>query len=163
LKTSEWPQFSGVPKSANEAAPRPGSAAVPGTANAASAQASNLTPSVSRRESPTGPNGASGDMSASIASLPAMPSRSVPGTPGAPLNSSGLAQFSNYRKNGPAGPGASGIAGGQALEGLSASQRGFSNPDLAKAFSKVGSGFGSISSGPRVSGERASFPGFVLM
>lgn len=88
-------------------------------------------------------------MSASIASLPPMPSRSVPGTPGAPLNSAGsLGGLSTFRKNGPP---TAGIAGGQALEGLSASQRGFSNPDLAKAFQKVGPGFGGMAAGPRVS------------
>lgn len=91
-------------------------------------------------------------MSASITSLPgAMPSRSVPGTPGAGLQG-GLGGFSTFRKAGPGGgqfPGQNaGVAGGQALEGLSAAQRGFSNPDLAKAFQKNnGPGFGSIAPG----------------
>ena len=177
LKTSEWPQFSGVPKSANDAAGSTGQTAGPGaqngSGNASGQVSSNATgngaattgntnnsnnvnvngvaasANVSRRESPTGPNAGGADMSASIASLPPMPSRSVPGTPGAPLNSAGnLGGLSSFRKNGPP---TAGIAGGQALEGLSASQRGFSNPDLAKAFQKVGPGFGSIAAGPRVS------------
>jgi hypothetical protein len=84
-----------------------------------------------------------------------MPSRSVPGTPGAALNSAGaLGGLSSFKRNGGGPPTTAGIAGGQALEGLTASQRGFSNPDLAKAFQKVGSGFGSIASGPRVSSMR---------
>lgn len=145
LKTSEWPQFSGVPKSANDAAaPRSGSAAPAGITGPSSGQ----TPITSRRESPTGPTSGP-DMATSISSLPPMPTRSATGTPGAPMTGSGLGAFSNYRKNGPGGPVPAGIAGGQALEGLSASQRGFSNPDLAKAFQKVGTGFGSIASGPR--------------
>lgn len=89
-------------------------------------------------------------MSASITSLPgAMPSRSVPGTPGAGLVGGGLGGFSQFRKPGPGGPGMGGVAGGQALEGLSTAQRGFSNPDLAKAFQKnvPGPGFGSIAPG----------------
>lgn len=151
LQTSEWPQFSGVPKTANDATvPRPGSAVVPGSAQAGGATAA-ASSAVSRQESPTGPN-AAGDMSASITSLPTMPSRSVPGTPGAPLSASGLGGLSNYRKaNGPSAAAGSpaGLAGGPALEGLAASQRGYSNPDLAKAFQKVGTGFGPIPSGVR--------------
>jgi hypothetical protein len=160
LKTSEWPQFSGVPKSANDAAA--GSTQASTAAGNVSGQVSSngtgnnnnapngtaVSANVSRRESPTGPNAGGADMSASIASLPPMPSRSVPGTPGAPLNPGNLGGLSSFRKNGPP---TAGIAGGQALEGLSASQRGFSNPDLAKAFQKVGpAGFGPLAGGPRV-------------
>jgi hypothetical protein len=106
----------------------------------------------------------------SIASLPAMPSRSVPGTPGAPLtagaasNASGLSGFSGLRRSaGPApvagagGPVPAGIAGGQPLEGLTPAQRGFSNPDLAKAFNKGPGGFNPMTA-PRVSTD-VVFPG----
>lgn len=83
-------------------------------------------------------------MTDSVASLPAMPSRSVPGTPAGPLagNAAGLSGMTGMRRQG-------GVAGGSALEGLSATQRGYSNPDLAKAFSK--SGYGGMEGGHRVS------------
>ena len=75
----------------------------------------------SRKTSPTA------GMADSIASLPAMPSKSVPGTP-----------------FGFGGAGGGGAGVGKRVdsgEGLSHGQRGFSNPDLARAFGKVGGGF----------------------
>ena len=88
-------------------------------------QTSNLEAILTSRKG--SPNG----MADSIASLPAMPSKSVPGTP---FGVNGIT-----RRQGTS-PG----------EGLSQAQRGFSNPDLAKAFSRVGSGF-SMSDPPQVS------------
>jgi hypothetical protein len=83
-----------------------------------------------RKPSPTG-------MADSIASLPALPSKSVPGTP-----------F-----------GFGGIGGGprtrtpNAQDGLNQSQRGYSNPDLARSFGKSG-GFSQLDNGaPRVCPE----------
>jgi len=73
-------------------------------------------------------------MADSIASLPAMPSKSVPGTP------FGVGPGMNVRRSG-----TDSLADG----GLSQAQRGFSNPDLARAFSKVGGGF-SMNNGPKV-------------
>jgi len=143
LKTSEWPQFSGPPRSpgktANEslAAPTPSSGTqLPG----------QMSPNHSRRTSPS--PGSAGAMADSVASLPALPlpSRSVPGTPAGNLgNASGLSSLTGMRRSG------GGVAGGSALEGLSANQRGYSNPDLAKAFSKAGSGYGGMAGpeGPR--------------
>ena len=69
----------------------------------------------SRKTSPTG-------MADSIASLPAMPSKSVPGTP------FGLsAGLGNTRRSG---------TSPNVGDGLNQNQRGFSNPDLARAFGK---------------------------
>ncbi len=78
-----------------------------------------------------------------------LPSRSVPGTPAGPLtgNASGLASLTGMRRPGAA----AGVAGGNALEGLTANQRGYSNPDLAKAFAKGTSGYSAMAEGPRVS------------
>jgi hypothetical protein len=107
-----------------------------------------LSPAQSQRASPATSAPAMAD---SIASLPAMPSRSVPGTPGAPLSASATGAagngvgFSSLRRSagGIAAPASgsqqqTGIAGGQPLEGLTPAQRGFSNPDLSKAFLKGG-------------------------
>lgn len=87
----------------------------------------------SRKTSPTG-------LADSITSLPAMPSKSVPGTPFGlgPSAASGMPP-----KRSGASPG---------LDGFTQAQRGFSNPDLARAFtSKVGGGnnFGSHNEAPR--------------
>jgi hypothetical protein len=105
-----------------------------------------MSPIHSRRTSPS--PGSAGAMADSVASLPAMPlpSRSVPGTPAGNLgNASGLSSLTGMRRTG------GGVAGGSALEGLSANQRGYSNPDLAKAFSKGSSGYGAMGTeGPRV-------------
>lgn len=125
-----------------------------------------LSPEASRRASPAGVvvgSGIPSGMADSIASLPAMPSRSTPGTPGSAgpggpntggNNSGSKMGFSSLR-----GPGAAGgVAGGSALEGLTAAQRGYSNPDLVKAFSKAGpQGYaGGPMGGPRVSGMLCS-------
>ncbi|KAJ9097848.1 hypothetical protein QFC19_006638 [Naganishia cerealis] len=178
LKTSEWPQFGSAsaavssimgPKSANiESVTAPSSldrSRVQTTnPTTSSAGVTPLSPSQSQRASPST---SAPTMVDSIASLPAMPSRSVPGTPGAPLTAgsaataSGLSGFSGLRRSagvGPApvagagGPVPAGIAGGQPLEGLTPAQRGFSNPDLAKAFSKGPGGFNPMAA-PRVSTE----------
>lgn len=123
---------------------------VPQTASGATGSSTApLSPAQSQRASPATSAPAMAD---SIASLPAMPSRSVPGTPGAPLSASatgaagnGVPGFSSLRRSaGGIVPPAStsqqqtGIAGGQPLEGLTPAQRGFSNPDLSKAFLKGG-------------------------
>ena len=74
-------------------------------------------------------------MADSIASLPAMPSKSVPGTPFGVNGGIGGVRRSGTSEN--------------LLEGLTQAQRGFSNPDLARAFGKAGGGF-SISESGRV-------------
>lgn len=61
-------------------------------------------------------------MADSIASLPAMPSKSVPGTPFGLSGGIGGVRRSGTSPN--------------VSDGLSQSQRGFSNPDLARAFGK---------------------------
>ena len=66
-------------------------------------------------------------MADSIASLPAMPSKSVPGTPFGLTGGMGGVIRSGTSPN--------------IGEGLSQAQRGFSNPDLARAFGKTGGGF----------------------
>ncbi|GHJ83619.1 hypothetical protein NliqN6_0021 [Naganishia liquefaciens] len=123
---------------------------VPQTATGATGSSTApLSPAQSQRASPATSAPAMAD---SIASLPAMPCRSVPGTPGAPLSASatgaagnGVPGFSSLRRSaGGIAPPASaaqqqaGVAGGQPLEGLTPAQRGFSNPDLSKAFLKGG-------------------------
>ncbi|KAJ9092402.1 hypothetical protein QFC20_007389 [Naganishia adeliensis] len=174
LKTSEWPQFGSAsaavssimaPKTAAVAAAAAGESVtapssldrsrVPQSANGSGTP---LSPVQSQRASPATSAPAMAD---SIASLPAMPSRSVPGTPGAPLSASAaggnaVTGFSNLRRTGGGTPASaaqmqqqpSGIAGGQPLEGLTAAQRGYSNPDLAKAFHKGGP----VSSAPPTQG-----------
>lgn len=174
LKTSEWPQFGSAsaavssimaPKTAAVAAAAAGESVtapssldrsrVPQSANGSGTP---LSPVQSQRASPATSAPAMAD---SIASLPAMPSRSVPGTPGAPLSASAaggnaVSGFSNLRRTGGGTPASaaqmqqqpSGIAGGQPLEGLTAAQRGYSNPDLAKAFHKGGP----VSSAPPTQG-----------
>ncbi|KAJ9115516.1 hypothetical protein QFC22_005275 [Naganishia vaughanmartiniae] len=183
LKTSEWPQFGSAsaavssimgPKSANnlESVTAPSSldrSRIPQTANpgpSSTGAGTPLSPDQSQRASPAT---SAPTMVDSIASLPAMPSRSVPGTPGAPLTAgpgapstaSGLSGFSGFRRSaGPApvagagGPVQAGIAGGQPLEGLTPAQRGFSNPDLAKAFNKgpAAGGFNPMTA-PRAYGQ----------
>jgi len=71
----------------------------------------------SRKTSPTG-------MADSIASLPAVPSKSVPGTPFGLAASGGMTQG---RRSG---------TSPNIADGLSQSQRGFSNPDLARNYGK---------------------------
>jgi hypothetical protein len=183
LKTSEWPQFGSAsaavssimaPKTAAVAAAAAGESVtapssldrsrIPASANGSGTP---LSPVQSQRASPATSAPAMAD---SIASLPAMPSRSVPGTPGAPLSASAaggnaVSGFSSLRRSGGVTPAsaampqpAGGIAGGQPLEGLTPAQRGYSNPDLAKAFHKGGpvtapptqGGFNAMA-GPRVS------------
>ncbi|WWC66536.1 uncharacterized protein I206_100439 [Kwoniella pini CBS 10737] len=117
LKTSEWPQFSAVPATANNGA-RGITSPLPGQGLMSDDGRDLLG---SRKTSPTG-------MADSIASLPAMPSKSVPATP------FGFNSMSGVKR----APGPQETAGG---EGLSQAQRGFSNPDLARAFGKVGGGF----------------------
>lgn len=85
---------------------------------------------ISRKASPSG-------MGDSIASLPAMPSKSVPGTPFGVGNGMGGARRS-------------GTSPGLGGEGMSYGQRGYSNPDLARTFGKIGGGF-SMNEPPRVS------------
>ncbi|WVQ85355.1 hypothetical protein IAT38_007520 [Cryptococcus sp. DSM 104549] len=118
LKTSEWPQF---------AAPGATARGVTSPLQAQGLMSDEIRePALlgSRKTSPTG-------MADSIASLPAMPSKSVPGTP------FGFAGMGGQKRAGPA-----------EAEGLSAAQRGYSNPDLARAFGKVGGGF-SVNEGAR--------------
>lgn len=129
LKTSEWPQFSAVPGASSGAA-----RGVTSPLQASGLMSEELRePTLlgSRKTSPTA------GMADSIASLPAMPSKSVPGTP-----------------FGFGGAGGGGAGVGKRVdsgEGLSHAQRGFSNPDLARAFGKVGGGF-SMGENARVGG-----------
>jgi hypothetical protein len=67
-----------------------------------------------------------------------MPSKSVPGTPFGLGHNNGTiptagAGYSGVRR--------SGTGDNVGAEGLNAGHRGFSNPDLARAFGKVGGGF----------------------
>ncbi|KAK4688840.1 pumilio RNA-binding family, partial [Tremellales sp. Uapishka_1] len=122
IKTSEWPQFHSQQGSLR-------SMTSPlATQGVMSADPEQLAIGASRKTSPTG-------MADSIASLPAIPSKSVPGTPFG-LGGNGI---SGARRSG---------TSPNIGEGLNHNQRGFSNPDLARAFSKVGGGF-SMSDGPR--------------
>ncbi|ODN84336.1 hypothetical protein L202_00308 [Cryptococcus amylolentus CBS 6039] len=120
LKTSEWPQFSAAPGSAAAAAAA-ARAGVTSPLQATGLMSDELrepTLLTSRKTSPTAA------LADSITSLPPMPSKSVPGTP-----------FGFGSK-------AAGAGGARAdHDGLSQAQRGYSNPDLARAFGKVGSGF----------------------
>ncbi|WWC86079.1 uncharacterized protein L201_000950 [Kwoniella dendrophila CBS 6074] len=132
LKTAEWPQFSAVPASANHAATRGLTSPLPGQG-----LMSDDGRDGSRKPSPTG-------MADSIASLPAMPSKSVPATP------FGFNGINNAKR----APGPQENAGS---EGLNQSQRGYSNPDLARAFGKVGGGF-SINEAGRPYDAYSAFP-----
>jgi hypothetical protein len=149
LKTSEWPQFSGPPRSPGKPASGADSGSLIAPTASAGLHQQQMSPIHSRRTSPSLAS-AGGNLADSVASLPAMPlpSRSVPGTPAGPLtgNASGLASLTGMRRSGAA----AGVAGGNALEGLTANQRGYSNPDLAKAFAKGASGYGAMADGPRV-------------
>lgn len=81
-------------------------------------------------------------MADSIASLPAMPSKSVPGTPFG-LGGSGI---NGVKRSGTSPNIADGMGG-----------RGFSNPDLARAFGKQGNvSFNLGEQQPRVSCSRPS-------
>ncbi|WVO17817.1 hypothetical protein L204_105515 [Cryptococcus depauperatus] len=113
LKTSEWPQFSAAPGSS---ATRGVTSPLPAV-GLMSDELREPPLMSSRKTSPTA------GMADSIASLPAMPSKSVPGTP-----------FGF-------GPSSAGVGRKVEGEGLNHAQRGFSNPDLARAFGKVGAGF----------------------
>ncbi|KAK6905551.1 pumilio-family RNA binding protein [Kwoniella mangroviensis CBS 10435] len=118
LKTSEWPQFSAVPATANANTARGMTSPLPGQGLMSDDGRDPILGS--RKTSPTG-------MADSIASLPAMPSKSVPATPFGFNSISGAKRAPGPQEN--------------AGEGLSHAQRGFSNPDLARAFGKVGGGF----------------------
>ncbi|WWD18014.1 hypothetical protein CI109_102461 [Kwoniella shandongensis] len=121
LKTSEWPQFAAAPggTARGMTSPLPAQGLV--------TEDSREPILGSRKPSPTG-------MADSIASLPAMPSKSVPGTP------FGFNGMSSAQRAGAPEP---------VSEGLNHSQRGYSNPDLARAFGKVGAGFSANEQQPR--------------
>ncbi|OCF41394.1 pumilio-family RNA binding protein [Kwoniella heveanensis CBS 569] len=137
LKTSEWPQFSAAPGAGPGAAGRGLTSPLPGQ-GLMSDDGRGDAMLGSRKTSPTG-------MADSIASLPAMPSKSVPATPFG---------FNSINGNGPkraAGPGEN------TSDGLNHSQRGYSNPDLARAFGKVGGGFSSNEAQRRIAFAHQSF------
>lgn len=132
LKTSEWSPFPNAPGSGRGGLTSP----LSNTSLMASTGGGEDTPrdaisGGSRKTSPTG-------LADSIASLPAMPSKSVPSTP------FGL------------GPGAANIPGPKRTgtsplgnDGFTQAQRGFSNPDLARAFGSKGNGGYGLDGAPR--------------
>lgn len=132
LKSSEWPQFSGPPDLASSITSTVSADARARTLSERHAQETAALHAGAPRspldsKSPIG-------MADSVSSLPALPSKSVPGTPYG-MTSAGLpAQRRSPNEDG----------------GLTQAQRGYSNPDLAKAFNKLGGGFASLE-GPRVS------------
>lgn len=128
LKTSEWSPFPNAPSG------RGGLTSPLASTSLMASSVGDETPRErleggSRKTSPTG-------LADSIASLPAMPSKSVPTTPfGLGPNSANIA--------GPKRTGTSPLN-----DGFTQAQRGFSNPDLARAFSsKNGGGAGNNNAG----------------
>ena len=121
LKTSDWPNFQNA-QGRGMTSPLP---AQPSTLDAQQDGGA-----AARKNSPTG-------MADSIASLPAISSKSVPATPFG---------FSGMGPNG----GGPRTRTPNAQDGLSQSQRGYSNPDLVRTFGKSG-GFSALDNGaPRV-------------
>ncbi|KAL1407712.1 hypothetical protein Q8F55_007145 [Vanrija albida] len=131
LKSSDWSPFPNAPSRSPLA-----SNSLMGSGDEAPRD-----PILNSRNSPTG-------LADSIASLPALPSKSVPGTPfGLGPASGGAIPGGKRTGTSPIGDGA-----------FTQAQRGFSNPDLARAFgSKVGgpgggvggAGFGGLNDNPR--------------
>ena len=70
-------------------------------------------------------------MADSVSSLPAMPSKSVPGTPFGVNGHGAQGQHGSVKR--------SGTSPNLVAEGLSQSQRGFSNPDLARTYGRTAS------------------------
>lgn len=127
----------------------------------------SLGGSASRKTSPTGTgNGAPAGMADSIASLPAMPSKTTASGSGASA-AQGAFGMGQARRSGTApvpapgageqvpAPGQAGQGQGQQGQGIGAAQRGFSNPDLARAFGKGANVSFGLGEQPRVSGGYA--------
>lgn len=127
LKTSEWSSFPNPPSSRGGLTSPLASTSL--MASSVGDDSARERMENSRKTSPTG-------LADSIASLPAMPSKSVPSTPfGLGPSSANLA--------GPKRTGTSPLN-----DGFTQAQRGFSNPDLARAFSsKAGGGGGNANGG----------------
>ncbi|EIW72686.1 hypothetical protein TREMEDRAFT_72846 [Tremella mesenterica DSM 1558] len=113
IKTSDWPNFPGAHPTRGMTSP------LPAQTNGADVIAQDPIFNASRKASPTG-------MADSVASLPAISSKSVPGTPFGLGPSMGGVKRSGTSPN---------------MESLAQNQRGYSNPDLARAFGRTGSGF----------------------
>lgn len=114
LKTSDWTHFPGAANGPARGMTSP----LPGQTTVGEASAQDAVFNGSRKSSPPG-------MADSVASLPALPSKSVPSTP------FGIGGQPNVKRSGTS----------PNVEGLAQGQRGFSNPDLARAFGRAGSGF----------------------
>lgn len=137
MKTSEWTQYPSA--RGGLTSPSPGMGLMPSPGD----EAPRDPMLNSRKTSPTG-------LADSIASLPAMPSKSVPGTP----FGLGPATAGIPPKRTGTSPGLN--------DGFTQAQRGFSNPDLARAFSSKAGGAEGANPGGRQGGPNGNGGGFGL-